>query len=193
MDAGQQFTARCTPRGAVEPQGLTKTRRRRSVSRILFPRSGSGGSSHSSGPPVTRGIERPTRGNGRTTRTRPRWPDLPPTRSCSGWGLPSIRSLERIWRALTSPFHPCSGPSVRGGLFSVALSPDCSRPPLAATLPYGVRTFLPPRYDGRLLDLLRRTANCRPPTRSPPPYRPASIASAGSSGRGSPVRCAGSR
>src|SRR5262249_2428918 len=36
-------------------------------------------------------------------------PDLPPTRSCSGWGLPSIRPHGRIWRALTSPFHPCSG------------------------------------------------------------------------------------
>src|SRR5882724_4227042 len=24
-------------------------------------------------------------------------PDLPPTRSCSGWGLPSVRSLERTW------------------------------------------------------------------------------------------------
>ncbi len=32
----------------------------------------------------------------------------------------------------------------RGGIFSVALSPDDSGPPLAATLSYGVRTFLPP-------------------------------------------------
>ena len=85
-------------------------RRRRSVSRILSPRPASGGSSHSSGPPVARGIERPTRGNGRATRARPRRPDLPPTRSCSGWGLPSVRPHERTWRALTSPFHPCSGP-----------------------------------------------------------------------------------
>ena len=46
-------------------------RRRRSVSRILSPRPTSGGSSHSSGPAVARGIERPTRGNGRATRARP--------------------------------------------------------------------------------------------------------------------------
>ena len=46
---------------------------------------------------------------------------------------------------------------VRGGLLSVALSPDRSGPSLAATLPCGVRTFLPPRRGGRLLDLLRRT------------------------------------
>jgi len=32
----------------------------------------------------------------------------------------------------------------RGGMFSVALSPDGSGLPLAATLSYGVRTFLPP-------------------------------------------------
>ncbi len=31
-----------------------------------------------------------------------------------------------------------------GGMFSVALSPDGSGLPLAATLSYGVRTFLPP-------------------------------------------------
>jgi len=35
--------------------------------------------------------------------------------------------------------------SSRGRLLSVALSPDRSGPPLAATLPSGVRTFLPPR------------------------------------------------
>ena len=34
-----------------------------------------------------------------------------------------------------------------GGIFSVALSPDRSGPPLAATLPYGVRTFLPPHTE----------------------------------------------
>src|SRR5690348_18286503 len=32
-----------------------------------------------------------------------------------------------------------------GGIFSVVLSPDHSEPPLAATLSYGVRTFLPLR------------------------------------------------
>ncbi len=88
---------------------------------------------------------------------RAKRPGLPPTRSCSGWGLPSARPHGRAWRALTSPFHPCSGPTARGGLLSVALSPDRSGPSLAATLPCGVRTFLPPRRGGRLLDLLRRT------------------------------------
>src|SRR5439155_484644 len=47
-------------------------RRRRSVSRILFSRPDRGSSNHSSGPPVTRGIERPTRGNGRAIRARPK-------------------------------------------------------------------------------------------------------------------------
>src|SRR5262249_19694322 len=82
---------------------------------------------------------------------------LPPTRSCSGWGLPSVRPHERTWRALTSPFHPCSGRQARGGLLSVALSPGFPGPPLAATLPCRVRTFLPPR---------RRAAARPPPARS---------------------------
>jgi hypothetical protein len=34
----------------------------------------------------------------RTGRPRPAFrPDLPPTRSCSGWGLPSVRPHERTW------------------------------------------------------------------------------------------------
>src|SRR5262249_61491982 len=48
--------------GRAGPASARAARRRRSVSRILSPRPGSGGSSHSSGPPVARGIERPTRG-----------------------------------------------------------------------------------------------------------------------------------
>src|SRR5262249_28109497 len=48
--------------------------------------------------------------------------------------------------------------TAEGGLLSVALSPDRSGPPLAAILPYGVRTFLPSTSDERLLDLLRRKA-----------------------------------
>ena len=47
--------------------------------------------------------------------------------------------------ALTAPFHPYL---VRGGIFSVALSVKSalseSPRPLAGTLPYGDRTFLPP-------------------------------------------------
>ena len=47
-------------------------------------------------------------------------------------------------RALTSPFHPCRRRprADDGGLFSVALSPDHSGPPLAAIPSLGVRTFL---------------------------------------------------
>lgn len=42
-----------------------------------------------------------------------------------------------------------------GGIFSVALSPDHSGPPLTATLSYGVRTFLPSRCrEERPLDPL---------------------------------------
>ncbi len=46
----------------------------------------------------------------------------------------------------------------RGGIFSVALSPDYSGPPLAATLSYGVRTFLspPPLFTAEGSDRLIR-------------------------------------
>ena len=54
-------------------------------------------------------------------------------------------------------FTLAPGRQARGGLLSVALSPDRSGPPLTATLPCGVRTFLPPCGE-RLLNLLRRTA-----------------------------------
>jgi hypothetical protein len=40
-------------------------------------------------------------------------------------------------------FSTLPSPEAEGGIFSVVLSPDCSGPPLAATLSYGVRTFLP--------------------------------------------------
>src|SRR5262249_4511398 len=92
----------------------------------------------------------------RAGHPRPADAGLPPTRSCSGWGLPSVRPHERTWRALTSPFHPCSGREARSGLFSVALSPSRPGPPLTATLPCGVRTFLSPR---------RRAAARPPPAR----------------------------
>src|SRR6185503_3490777 len=80
-------------------------RRRRSLSRILVSRPIDESSSHSSGPPVARGFERPTRGNGRAVRDRPK-PVLPPTRSCSGWGLPSPALSSRAGELLPSPFHP---------------------------------------------------------------------------------------
>ena len=87
-------------------------RRRRSLSRILSPRPTGEGSSHSSGPPVARGIERPTRGNGRAIRDRPK-PILPPTRSCSGWGLPSPALTSGAGELLPSPFHPYLRPRGR--------------------------------------------------------------------------------
>src|SRR4030095_6349469 len=87
-------------------------------------------------------------GNGRATRAQPGGRGPPPTRSCSGGGLPSVRPHERTGRALTSPFHPYPGREARGGLFSVALSPGRPGPPLTATLPCGGRTFLPPRRAG---------------------------------------------
>jgi hypothetical protein len=62
------------------------------------------------------------------------------------------------------PHHFTLAPSLaaRGGVFSVALSADRSAPPLTATLPCGVRTFLATPFDvARLLDLLRRTARRR--------------------------------
>src|SRR5262249_21526045 len=50
--------------GGLEGRGYGPHAARRggAVSRVLSPPPGSGGSSHSSGPPVARGIERPTRG-----------------------------------------------------------------------------------------------------------------------------------
>ncbi len=44
---------------------------------------------------------------------------------------------------------PTPRAETRGRLLSVALSPDRSEPPLAATRPAGVRTFLPPRSATR--------------------------------------------
>jgi hypothetical protein len=59
-----------------------------------------------------------------------------------------------VERDLTSPFHPYrrSAEASGGGLFSVALSPDHSGPPLTAILSFGVRTFLFPFPEsGRLI------------------------------------------
>src|SRR5947208_1474303 len=57
-------------------------------------------------------------------------------------GFVRMAAHAAMGRALTSPFHPYPR---RGGLFSVALSPDHSGPPLAAILSLGVRTFLSPQ------------------------------------------------
>jgi hypothetical protein len=76
-----------------------------------------------------------------------------------------------VCRALTSPpslvgtahrFTDSPRPKPWSRLLSVALSPDRSGPPLAATLPCGVRTFLSSRSsrDERPLHLLRPRIDC---------------------------------
>ena len=137
-----------------------RIRRRRSVSRVLSSRSRGGSSSHSSGPPVAQGIERPTRGNGRAARVRPRG------RASLLLGL-APGGVYRV-PALTSgpgellPHRFTIAPrlAARGCLLSVALSPDRSGPPLAATLPCGVRTFLPP--PGAASDCSTSSGGSRP-------------------------------
>jgi len=142
---------------------LRAVRRRRSLSRILSARPTGGRSSHSSRPPVARGIQRPTRGNERATRVRP----------CDRTSLLHGLAPGGVYRAsvltngpgelLPHRFTLAATLASRGGFFSVALSADHSAPPLTATLPCGVRTFLvPSRNVTRLLDLLRRTARRSP-------------------------------
>ena len=94
----------------------------------------------------------------RTGRPRPASrPDLPPTRSCSGWGLPSVRPHERTWRALTSPFHLRPVPGGAG------LSPFCGTFPRSLGAAVSGHPalwspdFPPAAVSGeRPLDLLRR-------------------------------------
>ena len=177
-------------------------RRRRSLSRILSSRPTGGSSSHSSGPPVARGIERPTRGNGRATRARPRGRTSLLLGLAPGGVYRASALTDGSGELLPRRFTLAPGPKARGGLLSVALSPDRSGPPLAATLPCGVRTFLPsparraaarpPPADARRRRA--RRAGSPAPIRSPLPPPRASITCAGSSGRAPPARgCAGSR
>lgn len=63
--------------------------------------------------------------------------------SCSRWGLP--RGVVTVAAGVQRHRFTDSRGLTAGRFLSVALSLDRSRPPLAATLPYGVRTFLPPR------------------------------------------------
>src|SRR5213594_2654973 len=111
------------------------SRRRRSLSRILVSRPTSESSSHSSGPPVSRGVERPTRGNGRAIRAR--------LGSRTSLYSALLRCGVYLASALTNgpgellPHRFTFAPrrEARGRFLSVALSPDRSGPPLAATLP----------------------------------------------------------
>ena len=75
---------------------------------------------HSSGPPVTRGLKRPTRRHRGPRFCLPIW-------SCFKRGLPCHRVLPPARCALTAPFHPYLLRRA-GGLFSAALSVG-SRPP----------------------------------------------------------------
>ena len=175
----------CEPGGTLAvrpPRDMVsgrRPRRRRSVSRILSSRPGSGSSSHSSGPPVARGIERPTRGNGRAARVRPRG------RASLLLGL-APGGVYRV-SALTSgpgellPHRFTVAPrlTARGCLLSVALSPDRSGPPLAATMPCGVRTFLPPREAAS--DCSTSSGGKRILIRTVPPARPVQGAACGRS------------
>ena len=122
-----------------------RPRRRRSVSRILSSRPGSESSSHSSGPPVARGIERPTRGNGRAARAWPRGQTSLLHGLAPGGVYRASALSSGPGELLPHRFTVAPRPKARGCLLSVALSPDRSGPPLAATMPCGVRTFLPPR------------------------------------------------
>ncbi len=81
--------------------------------------------SHSSGPPVARGLERPTREQREPRYRSPIW-------SCSGWGLPCrfrcrkrggllpVRNLGCGTALAGAPFHPCLCPCGHRRYFSVA-------------------------------------------------------------------------
>ena len=94
---------------------------------------------HSSCPVIAHGVQRPY------PRVSGGRPD-PPIWSCSRWGLPCVRHHWRTGELLPHLFNLTrrsgANRSPPGGVFSVALSLDRSRPPLAATLSCGVRTFL---------------------------------------------------
>ena len=94
---------------------------------------------HSSSPVIARGVQRPYP---RASGGRPN----PPIWSCSRWGLPCARHHWRTGELLPRLFNLTRRPGragfASGGVFSVALSLDRSRPPLTATLSCGVRTFL---------------------------------------------------
>src|SRR5262245_27912100 len=75
-----------------------------------------------------------------------------------GFAEPPSSRTELVSSYLT--VSPLPRIRIRGGLLSVALSPDRSGPPLTAIPPCGVRTFLPAcaRHAERLRDLLRCAA-----------------------------------
>ena len=99
----------------------------------------SGGDDHSSGMPVTRHLEQPTRELGRAAlKHSPIW-------SCTGWGLPSFSGHPENWCALTAPFHPyLTSTACLAVCFLLHLPSRRRDSTLWSTLPCGVRTFLQP-------------------------------------------------
>ncbi len=184
------FAGRGTPSGpvnraarslSVRPETGSRVglRRRRSVSRILSSRPGSGSSSHSSGPPVARGIERPTRGNGRAARAWPRGQTSLLLGLAPGGVYRASALTSGPGELLPHRFTVAPRPKARGCLLSVALSPDRSGPSLAATMPCGVRTFLPPREAAS--DCSTSSGGKRILIRTVPPARPVQGAARGRS------------
>ena len=175
----------CEPGGTLAvrpPRDMVsgrRPRRRRSVSRILSSRPGSGSSSHSSGPPVARGIERPTRGNGRAARAWPRGQTSLLHGLAPGGVYRASALSSGPGELLPHRFTVAPRPKARGCLLSVALSPDRSGPPLAATMPCGVRTFLPPREAAS--DCSTSSGGKRILIRTVPPARPVQGAACGRS------------
>ena len=105
--------------------------------------------SHSSGTPVARRLERPTRGHARAAR-RGREAACPSIWSCSGWGLPCHRCCHRRGALLPHHFNLTArvpaNRSTRLAVYFLWHFPWARAPQaLPGTLPYGARTFLPAR------------------------------------------------
>ena len=142
---------------------------RRPVSRVLCPTGhwftprraelrpdGRPGGDHLSSPGVAAWVERPTRGRAPTARptesTDPKasGPGVPypPTRPCTGWGLPCRRCLHRRGELL--PHHFTLIPIFIGTVYFLWHFPAGRPAPLlAGILPGGARTFLPPSEERR--------------------------------------------
>ena len=133
------------------------------------------GDGHSSGRTIARGLDAVGPGfDGRATL--PQF-DLAPDGVCraprlsraAGGLLPHLFTLTAHAEALTAVW------------FSVALSPDCAGPRLAAVLPCGVRTFLPGRspIDRPTPSVHRFVAGARAARRAQPSAVVASLACSG--------------
>ena len=105
------------------------------------------GDGHSSGMLIAQHLKQPTRRHRRAIlKCLPIW-------SCSGRGLPSLRCRHRSGGLLLRRFTLTPPPPIPlnegigggGAVYFLWSFPwDCSRSPLATSLPCGVRTFLHP-------------------------------------------------